>query len=140
MFKKNTGVKKNDIINIEAGMEGNLAFNSPVNLKINGRFKGELRTKGNLIIGETADVNARTIDGENIMISGKVKGNIKCSKRLELSSSAQVIGDVQSPLLIVNEGAVLRGDCQVPVEIEKNEPKKHPKKKRKHAKPRIERK
>ncbi|MCX5886655.1 MAG: polymer-forming cytoskeletal protein [Proteobacteria bacterium] len=108
-------------IDIEAGMEGNIKFSNPVNLKISGKFEGELDTKGVLIIGERADVRVTVIKGENITIAGKVRGDIVSSKRLELSSSAKVIGNIKTPLLIVNQGALLKGDCQMPVEEEKSE-------------------
>ena len=115
-------------IDIEAGMEGNIKFSSPVNLKISGKFEGELDTKGVLIIGERADVRVTAIKGENITIAGKVRGDIVSSKRLELSSSAKVIGNIKTPLLIVNQGALLKGDCQMPVEEEKSEIKESLKK------------
>ena len=108
-------------IDIEAGMEGNIKFSNPVNLKISGKFEGELDTKGALIIGERADVRVTVIKGESITIAGKVRGDIVSSKRLELSSSAKVIGNIKTPLLIVNQGALLKGDCQMPVEEEKSE-------------------
>jgi cytoskeletal protein CcmA (bactofilin family) len=108
-------------IDIEAGMEGNIKFSSPINLRISGKFEGELDTKGVLIIGERADVRVTVIKGENITIAGKVRGDIVSSKRLELSSSAKVIGNIKTPLLIVNQGALLKGDCQMPVEDEKSE-------------------
>ena len=101
MFKKNDKPKTDEIINIEAGMEGSLKFNSPINLRISGKFEGELETKGVLIIGEKADVKAKTIKGDNITIEGKVKGDIISSKRLELSATARVIGNVEAPILVV---------------------------------------
>jgi len=115
-------------IDIEAGMEGNIKFSNPVNLKISGKFEGELDIKGLLIIGERADVRVTVIKGENITIAGKVRGDIVSSKRLELSSSAKVIGNIKTPLLIVNQGALLKGDCQMPVEEEKSEIKESLKK------------
>jgi len=116
MFKKNDQPKTDELINIEAGMEGSLKFNSPINLRISGKFEGELETKGVLIIGEKADVKAKTIKGDNITIEGKVKGDIISSKRLELSATARVIGNVEAPILVVQEGAMLKGDCSMPVE------------------------
>ena len=61
---------------------------------------------------------------------GKVKGNIVCSKRLELIFPAKVIGNIKAPILIVNEGAVLKGKCEMPIEDEKRELKKHTKKRK----------
>ena len=116
MFKKNDKPTTDEVINIEAGMEGSLKFNSPINLKISGKFEGELETKGILIIGEKADVKAKTIKGDTITIAGKVKGDIISSKRLELSATAKVIGNVEAPILVIQEGAMLKGDCSMPVE------------------------
>ena len=75
MFKKNDKPKTDEVINIEAGMEGNLKFNNPINLRISGRFEGELETKGILTIGEKADVKAKIIKGDDIKIEGRVKGD-----------------------------------------------------------------
>ena len=117
MFKKNDLPQTDDkVINIEAGMQGNLKFTGPVNLRLNGDFEGDLEAKGVLIIGEKANVKAKTVKGDSITISGKVEGDIICSKRLELSASPRVIGNVEAPILVMAEGALLKGDCQMPVE------------------------
>lgn len=127
MFKKNGSLQTEDkTINIEAGMQGNLKFTGPVNLRINGNFEGELEAKGNLIIGENADVKAKIVKGDSITVSGRVEGNVICTKRLELSASARVIGNVEAPVLVIAEGALLKGDCQMPIETaeSKGSPKK----------------
>ena len=132
MFKKKDELKKEgNFIDIEAGMEGNLKFSTPINLKINGKFSGTLETKGVLIIGEKADVKAKIIKGEDITILGKMHGDIVSSKRLELSTSAKVVGNVKASILVINEGAILKGHCQVPMELEEAKPKESVKKKRK---------
>lgn len=117
MFKKNDLPQMEDkVINIEAGMQGNLKFTGPVNLRLNGDFEGDLEVRGVLIIGEKANVKAKTVKGDNITISGKVEGDIICSKRLELSASARLIGNIETPILVMAEGALLKGDCQMPIE------------------------
>jgi cytoskeletal protein CcmA (bactofilin family) len=127
MFKKNDLPQVEDkTINIEAGMQGNLKFTGPVNLRLNGDFEGDLEARGVLIIGEKANVKAKTVKGDSITISGRVEGDIICSKRLELSASARVTGNIETPILVMAEGALLKGDCQMPVEaVElKEKPKK----------------
>ena len=132
MFKKKNGLEaEGNFIDIEAGMEGDVKFITPVNLKINGKFDGKLKTKGILIIGEKADVNAKIIEGEDIKVAGKVKGDIISSKRLELSSSASVTGNIKAAILIINEGASLKGHCQVPTEEKISKHKESPKSKKK---------
>jgi cytoskeletal protein CcmA (bactofilin family) len=125
MFKKNNLPQTDDkVINIETGLQGNLKFTGPINLKLNGDFEGDLEAKGTLIIGEKADVKAKTVKGDTITIAGKVKGDIICSKRLELSASARVLGNVEAPILVMNEGAILKGECLMPFEEGKAESKK----------------
>lgn len=99
-------------LDVNASMQGNMVFKDPVNLKINGTFEGSLTTKGNLTIGESAEVDADII-GENIIIAGKVTGDIIAEKSLKLISPARVMGDIKSPSLEVNEGAILHGDCHM---------------------------
>lgn len=125
MFKKKDSlpVAEDKVINIEAGMQGDIRFTGPINLRINGSFEGNLEAKGILIIGENARVKADTIKGENVTIAGKVEGNIECSQRLELSASAQVHGDIKVPVLIVSKGAALNGNCRVSLGREENKPK-----------------
>ncbi|MDP3786044.1 MAG: polymer-forming cytoskeletal protein [Candidatus Omnitrophota bacterium] len=130
MFKKNDKpIAEGEVINIEAGIEGNVKFSGPVNLRLNGKFEGELETKGTLIIGEKADVKVKTLKGDTITIAGRVKGDIISSKRLELAATARVIGNIEAPILVIQEGAILKGDCQMPVEDEKGERKESTKKK-----------
>ncbi|MFH0771972.1 MAG: polymer-forming cytoskeletal protein [Candidatus Omnitrophota bacterium] len=130
MFRKdNLPRAEEKTIDIEAGMQGNLKFTGPVNLRINGSFEGELEAKGILIIGEKADIKAKMVKGDNITIAGRVKGDIVCSKRLELSRSARVIGNVKTDVLVINEGAVLKGECEMSIEDEKGELKEISKKK-----------
>lgn len=100
------------ILDVDASMQGTLIFKDSVNLKINGRFEGVLNTKGNLMIGEHAVVNA-DITGESIVIAGKVHGNVLAIKDLKLIAPACVVGDIRTPLLSVAEGAVLEGTCKM---------------------------
>ncbi|MCM8786814.1 MAG: polymer-forming cytoskeletal protein [Candidatus Omnitrophica bacterium] len=100
------------ILDVNATMQGNLVFSDPVNLRINGKFEGNLNVKGNLIIGEAADVNAEII-GENITISGKVKGKIKATHSLSLTSTAEVNADIETPTISVEAGAVFNGRCSM---------------------------
>lgn len=99
-------------IEISAQMQGTLSFKDPVNLKINGNFNGTLETKGTLTIGSTANVEAH-ITGENIIIAGKVKGDVVAKKMLVLMPSAVLSGNISTPKLNIVEGAVFQGKCQM---------------------------
>lgn len=100
------------VLDVDAAMQGSLIFKDPVNLRINGRFEGTLNTKGNLMIGEQAVVNA-DIKGESIIIAGKVNGTVYALKELKLIAPAAVVGDIDTPLLSVAEGAMFDGTCRM---------------------------
>lgn len=100
------------VIEINAKMQGTLSFKDPVNLKITGRFEGTLEIKGTLTIGETASVEAH-INGENIIIAGKVKGDVIAKKMLVLMPTAVLNGNISTPKLNIVEGAVFQGNCRM---------------------------
>jgi len=99
-------------LEVDASMTGTLAFKDPVNLQINGRFEGTLDTKGNLAIGQTAQVKA-TIQGEAIKVAGTVTGSIVATSRVELLAGARVTGKVTCPRVIMHDGAVLHGTLEM---------------------------
>jgi cytoskeletal protein CcmA (bactofilin family) len=111
MARKKEGEEK--ILDVDAAMQGSLSFADPVNLRINGKFEGSLKTKGFLTVGEDAQVIA-DIDGENIIISGYVKGRIKATRLVSLTSTANVYAEiVDTPRMAIEEGAIFNGRCKM---------------------------
>lgn len=100
------------ILDVDASMQGTLSFKDPVNLRINGKFEGTLDTRGNLTVGSTAIVNA-DINGDNIIIGGRVKGRIVARERLTLLPTAVLEGEIIPVKLNVAEGAVFEGNCRM---------------------------
>ena len=105
---------------------GKLTFEGAV--RIDGRFSGEITSKGTLIIGEHAEIKA-TINVAEAIISGKVKGDVRASKRLELRAPARLMGNVSSPSLKIQEGVFFEGQCRMSPEVA-DEPAPRPKKRR----------
>lgn len=103
--KDETGEK---VLEVNASMTGTLTFKDPVNLQINGNFEGTLDTKGSLEIGEKASVKAG-ISGDIVVISGDVVGNVRASKELQINAPGRLVGDVETPSLSIQKGAVLQG-------------------------------
>lgn len=99
-------------IEINAQMQGTLSFKDPVNLKVNGNFNGTLECKGTLTVGSSAFVEAH-ITGENIIIAGKIRGDINARKMLVLMPGAVLNGNISTPKLTIVEGAVFQGKCQM---------------------------
>jgi cytoskeletal protein CcmA (bactofilin family) len=91
--------------------EGALTFNEGA-VRIDGKFKGKVNTKDTLIIGETGRITAEITVG-TIICKGKVEGTISASKKVELVSSSHVVGDVRTPVLTMEVGSVLDGNCHM---------------------------
>lgn len=98
------------ILDVDAAMQGSLRFKDAVNLRINGKFEGNLETKGNLTIGVSAMIFGDML-GDNIVVGGRVKGKITARERLTLLPTAIVEGDIYPAKLNIAEGAILEGCC-----------------------------
>ncbi len=117
-------MKKIDEINAFLGgdteFEGKLSFRGAV--RIDGNFKGEIFTEGTLIVGESAIIES-TIHVSHIIISGEIRGNIIADKRIEIHAPGRVFGNIQAPIIIMEEGVIFEGNCRMQ-NIEKTEDKK----------------
>lgn len=107
MAKKNVEIQEK-ILDVDASMQGTITFKDPVNLRINGSFEGKLDTRGSLTIGENAKVTAN-INGDHIIVAGKVSGDIISVRALSVLGSATIRGNIRTPRLSVAEGAILEG-------------------------------
>jgi len=82
-------------------------------LRIDGRFTGRVRSeKGSLIVSAGGVVEA-DIEVATARINGTVNGDIKATGRIEFGRSARVRGDIQTPALVIEEGAVFEGGCRM---------------------------
>ena len=100
------------VLDVTASMQGSLIFQEPVSLRISGRFEGTLETRGELTIGEAAQVRAE-ITGESITVAGRVEGKIIAKRSLKLVPPAVVRGEVWTPVLEVEAGALLDGSLHM---------------------------
>ena len=91
-------------------IEGKYRFSGTVML--NGKLTGEIWSDDTLIIGEKGVVKASVRAGV-VHVSGEVRGNILGTERVELRGSARVYGDVEAPVIVVEEGVVFQGHCRM---------------------------
>jgi cytoskeletal protein CcmA (bactofilin family) len=78
-------------------------------LQVDGKVKGKLSSEsGTLIIGETGHIEAQ-IDIGTCVIHGAVHGDLRARSRVEIRRTGKVTGDVLTPVLVVEEGAVFNG-------------------------------
>jgi cytoskeletal protein CcmA (bactofilin family) len=90
--------------------EGKLSFRDTV--RIDGRFRGEIASENTLIVGESGVIEA-SIRSKTISISGAVDGDVIASQKVVLHKTARVNGNVETPSLVMEDGAVLNGDVKM---------------------------
>ena len=82
-------------------------------LRVDGHLIGTVSSQsGTLIIGTNGQVDAN-ISVAAAMINGSVNGDVVATEKLQLGRTARVIGNIQSPRLIIEEGAILEGGCSM---------------------------
>src|SRR5512136_2689693 len=90
--------------------EGKLRFQGT--MRIDGHFKGEVSAQGNLIVGESA-----LIEGDlkvcYASVSGEVHGNIIAEERVDLRPPSKVFGNIQSPVVVMEEGVIFEGTTKM---------------------------
>lgn len=91
-------------------IEGRYTFRGTVML--NGKFKGEISSADTLIIGARGVV-AADIRAGRLVVNGEVAGNLRAMERIELKPTARVYGDVEAPVVVLEEGALLEGHCRM---------------------------
>jgi cytoskeletal protein CcmA (bactofilin family) len=85
---------------------GKLIFNGSV--RIDGNFQGEIFGQGSLVVGEGALVKA-DIAVKSVYISGDVQGNIEVKEKFNIHPTGKFLGDVHTPVFIMEEGAFFDG-------------------------------
>ncbi len=85
---------------------GNLE--SSGSLHVHGRVEGSVHAREQLFIAEEADVEA-VITAASVTVAGNVRGAITCADRLEVLPRGRVAGDIEAPVIVIHEGAVVTG-------------------------------
>ena len=92
-------------------LTGETAFQAM--LRVDGHLTGSVSSEdGTLIVGSTGRVDANILVAA-AMINGTVNGDIIASERLELGRTARIVGNIQAPRLIIEDGAILEGTCSM---------------------------
>ncbi|PYS45240.1 MAG: hypothetical protein DMF71_00720 [Acidobacteria bacterium] len=82
-------------------------------LRIDGRFSGKISSSsGTLLVGAGGQVDAN-VDVAVALIQGVVNGDIIASQRVELGRASKLSGNIQTPSLVIEQGAVFEGSCKM---------------------------
>jgi cytoskeletal protein CcmA (bactofilin family) len=92
-------------------LEGKLSFSGTV--RVDATFQGSIVTDGVLVVGEGAKVDAEISCG-SVVVEGEVNGNIVASSAVELRPTSRLHGDVETPSLSIERGALFEGASRRP--------------------------
>ena len=82
-------------------------------MRVDGHLSGRVSsTSGTLIVGANGKVDAN-IEVAVAVIHGTINGDIIATQRLELGRAAKVNGNIQTPSLIIEQGAIFEGTCKM---------------------------
>jgi len=80
--------------------------------RIDSTMTGTLVSTETLILGENAVIEGQ-IEGNYVIIAGRFDGTIKCKGKVEIQTKAIVTGEIHTPCLIIEPGAVFDGRCHM---------------------------
>lgn len=100
--------KVGTLIGKGAVFDGNIT--APETLRIDGTLNGNCECKELLILGVDGQVNG-DINAQNVIISGKVEGDIFVQAKLELLSTGKITGNITARSLVIDEDAFFDGRC-----------------------------
>jgi cytoskeletal protein CcmA (bactofilin family) len=87
-------------------------INHPGKVQVAGKFSGDIAAES-VLIEKTATVLAN-IAAEEVLCKGKVRGDIRATNKVKITKEAEVAGDIHSPNLNIEKGALFEGRCSMP--------------------------
>ncbi|HMB01073.1 MAG TPA: polymer-forming cytoskeletal protein [Spirochaetota bacterium] len=102
--------KKVSVISKDSVFEGNFFVNGT--LQVAGKFEGTIKTSNQVVILESGRVKTN-LNAQKVIISGTFIGNINAGKIVKLTSTGKCIGNITTPVLNLEKGALTKGDINI---------------------------
>jgi cytoskeletal protein CcmA (bactofilin family) len=108
--------KQGIVAALEPGVdvEGKLTLPSGA-VRLNAHFKGEIVGEGTVFVAERGEVEAE-IRAKTVVVVGKIKGSVHAAERLEIRERGVILGDIFTPVLLVEPGGYFDGQCHMPTQ------------------------
>lgn len=105
-----------NVLNSDVTVVGTLRFTD--DLLVDGSVEGEITSDGVLTVGANAVIqsgekNKVAVRTKSAIIHGRVTGDVVVTERVELASTAELVGDITAARIAIQEGAVFVGHCTV---------------------------
>lgn len=81
--------------------------------KVDGLVDGRVECAHELDLGSSGRLNADALAARKMTLAGQVFGNITCGGILRLAPTARVTGNIRTRVLVIEEGAILNGECSM---------------------------
>ncbi|MCL4538812.1 MAG: polymer-forming cytoskeletal protein [Bacteroidetes bacterium] len=99
-----------NIVSQGSRFEGKIT--SSGSLRVDGQVNGDIALSGDLVIGMSGEITGN-IDAQAVTVSGKITGNLNVKNKLVLEPKARIKGDIRASKLVIDEGAVFDGKCEM---------------------------
>ncbi len=94
-------------------------------VRIDGKFTGQIRGEGMIIVGEKGEMQAE-VEAGVVMVRGEVHGSIRAKNRIEAYAPAKIFGDLHAPVLVFGEGVIFEGTSHMTSDPQKGDKHKAP--------------
>ncbi len=115
--------KIDTIIGATSEVEGNIKVQSSI--LVAGTVQGDVNSDDFVRVAESAVISGN-MRAKTAIINGKVEGNVYCETKVQLGKTSELLGDLKAARLIIEEGAIFRGNCEMPATEEPPTLKKSP--------------
>ena len=97
---------------LDAGSHINGELHFEDTFRIDGKLTGKVNSKGDLVVGEHGQAEGE-IEVGRIFVTGRVKGTVKATGRVEVAAGGRLMADIETPALVVEDGAFFEGRCSM---------------------------
>ncbi len=113
-MKKTNSYESNGIMNTIIGKDTVITGTLEVKgaLRVDGAVKGKVISSDCVTVGSTGAVEAE-IEAGSAIIAGRMTGNIVTTDKIELQANCEMEGDLRTKSLLIEEGAVFCGGCNM---------------------------
>ena len=116
MSRKNRGNVangENTVIGAGTTVNGDIVADSAI-MRVDGQVNGGITTKGDLVVGPSGVINGN-VTASSLNLAGKVLGNVDADNKVEIEAKGQIIGDITTKLMAMDETAVIKGRVNMDV-------------------------
>ena len=111
VFKKGADSNRLDTI-IGPGTISEGSLTSKESICVEGTVRGKIICEGSVVVGEKGRVEA-DIAADSVILNGMVNGHIVAKAKLEITTNGKLKGDIKTGSLIIAEGVLFEGKCQM---------------------------